>query len=196
MKKAVFWISLLTLIAFGSYQGVSYLSKNKDYSFGQAIDSLHGVKVYYNGSTSTVEGRTVIDGYNVGLKYQCVEFVKRYYLKHFNHKMPNSYGHAKSFFKHTVRDGEINPERGLLQFTNPSVSKPQVGDLIVMDGGSYGHVAIVSQVKGDDEIEIIQQNPGKYGDSRVWIDLERKGDLRWYIDKKRILGWLRVIDNG
>lgn len=195
MKKTVFWICLIALLIFCGYQGATFFSKNKDYSFGQAIDSLHGVKVYYNGATSTVEGRTVIDGYNVGLKYQCVEFVKRYYLKHFNHKMPNAFGHAKSFFNPKIKDGEVNADRALLQFTNPSVSRPKVGDLIVMGAGSYGHVAIVSQVDGDDEIEIIQQNPGKYGDSRVWIDLERQGDLRWYIDKKRILGWLRVMDN-
>ncbi len=190
MKKTIIWTCLLALIAFGTFQGIRYFSKNRKYTFGQEIDSLHGVKVYYNGATSTVKGRMVIDGYNVGLKYQCVEFVKRYFFEHHNHRMPNPYGHAVSFFNPKLKDGEMNTERGLLQFNNPSISKPKAGDLIVMGGGSFGHVAIVSQVK-DDEIEIIQQNPGKYADSRIWIDLEKKNGKFWYIDKSRILGWLR-----
>lgn len=49
------------------------------------------------------------DGYNVGLRYQCVEFVKRYYsLEHYAHRMPNSYGHAKDLFDPRVEDGAMN----------------------------------------------------------------------------------------
>ena len=187
MKKTIFWSILLAIIAFGAFQGNKYLSKNSEFVFGQAIDSLNGVEVFYNGETGNVKGRTTIDGYNIGLKYQCVEFVKRYY---YEHRMPNSYGHAKSFFDPMVSDGKTNTARGLRQFTNPSISKPQVGDLIVIDGGRFGHVAIVSEV-ADDEIEIIQQNPGKRGNSRERIDLEHRPNNNWYIDKSRIVGWLR-----
>ena len=55
---------------------------------------------------NNVSGRNVtVDGYNLGLKYQCVEFVKRYYYKHYRHKMPNSYGNAKDFFIAQISDG-------------------------------------------------------------------------------------------
>lgn len=47
---------------------------------GAPLDSLNGVVVYYNDGMGAVHGRNTVDGYNVGLKYQCVEFVKRYYL--------------------------------------------------------------------------------------------------------------------
>ncbi|MDG1174503.1 MAG: CHAP domain-containing protein [Flavobacteriales bacterium] len=194
MKKTLFWSILLAIIAFGAFQGNKYLSKNSAFVFGQAIDSLNGVEVFYNGETGNVKGRTTIDGYNIGLKYQCVEFVKRYYFEHYKHRMPNSYGHAKSFFDPMVSDGKMNVARNLLQFTNPSISKPQVGDLIVMDGGNYGHVAIVSEVF-ENEIEIIQQNPGKRGNSRERIDLKHRSDNNWYIDKSRIVGWLRNSEN-
>ena len=64
---------------------------NPKFSFGDKIDSLDGVYVFYNGSVSHTEGRNKSeDGYNLGLKYQCVEFVKRYYYMHFKHKMPDS----------------------------------------------------------------------------------------------------------
>lgn len=189
MKKLVILSIALALLLFGGYKATTHFSKNANYVFGQAIDSLNGVPVYYNGSTNTVKGRTTIDGYNIGLKYQCVEFVKRYYFQHYQHRMPDSYGHAVSFFNPTLADGAKNEARDLFQFTNPSSSKPKVGDLIVMGGGSYGHVAIVSQVL-EDEIELIQQNPGKYARSRIWIDLDRTKE-KWYIDKSRVLGWLR-----
>ncbi|SUD83261.1 Uncharacterised protein [Stutzerimonas stutzeri] len=48
------------------------------------------------------------DGYNLGLRYQCVEFVKRYYFERHGHRMPDTYGHAKSFFDPSLGDGALN----------------------------------------------------------------------------------------
>ena len=79
-----------------------------------------------------------------------------------------------------------------MQYKNPSKSKPKLDDLIVFSGtffNKYGHVAIVASVKND-EIEIIQQNPGPFGKSREVFSLNfTKG--RWTIENDRILGWLR-----
>ncbi len=166
---------------------------SKDYEFGDKVDSLHGVYVYYNGLVGNVKGRNLAqDGYNLGLKYQCVEFVKRYYYEHLNHKMPDSYGHAKDFFDTTLKDGQTNKRRALTQYTNSSKTKPKVDDLLVFDGTSfnkYGHVAIISKVT-DNEIEIIQQNPGKYGDFRDTFTLKKNKGL-WEIKSDKVLGWLR-----
>jgi CHAP domain len=160
---------------------------------GVAIDSLHGVYVYYNGPVSHVGGRHLsADGYNLGLKYQCVEFVKRYYYEHYKHKMPDSYGHAVSFFDPSLKDSAYNAPRNLFQYTNPGRSRPRTGDLLVYsgtDGNPYGHVAIVSQVF-DDAIEIIQQNPGIGAASRQGFPLTRRAGL-FQIENDRILGWLR-----
>lgn len=139
-----------------------------------------------------MSGRNTVDGYNLGLKYQCVEFVKRYYYKHLQHKMPDSYGHAKDFFDKTLRDGQKNKPRGLTQYTNPSQTKPKINDIIIFDGtvfNRYGHVAIISNVT-DNEIEIIQQNPGQFGKSREQITLIGING-KWKINNGRILGWLR-----
>lgn len=164
---------------------------------GDAIDSLHGVKVYYNGDVSEIHGRNLTpDGYNLGLKYQCVEFIKRYYYEHFHHKMPDSYGHAKSFFNPEIADGKLNANRGLFQYTNGSASSPQVSDILIFDGHTvnpYGHVAIVSKVS-DTEIEIIQQNPGRFGESRANYSLNNDG-RGWFIQHHRVLGWLRKERN-
>ncbi|CAL2086038.1 Amidase [Tenacibaculum dicentrarchi] len=162
--------------------------------FGDKIDSLNGVMVYYNGHVGTIKGRNrAKDGYNIGLKYQCVEFVKRYYYEYFKHKMPNSYGHAKSFFNTRLKDGKLNKDRNLIQYTNASKWKPKKNDLLVYSGtifNRYGHVSIVSKVT-DGKIEIIQQNPGVLGKSRVEFDLKKENNT-WKIENSQILGWLRM----
>ena len=193
LKKSIFGVGLLSLIV----TGVLFYKKPQlfsSYELGDPIDSLNHVIVYYNGNTGTVIGRnTSVNGYNIGLKYQCVEFVKRYYYEFYHHEMPNSYGHAFSFYNKTLKDGVRNLERDLMQYTNPSATKPQVGDLIVMDAGSlsgFGHVAIVSEVR-EDEVEIIQQNPGATASSRVWFDLNSSNG-NFHIEHSRVLGWLRM----
>jgi len=166
---------------------------NTDFSVGQQIDSLNGVYVYYNGGVDNVTGRnTTADGYNLGLKYQCVEFVKRYYYEHLKHIMPDSYGHAKDFYDNTLKDGQKSKKRDLTQYSNASSTKPKVDDLLIFDGttyNKYGHVAIVSNVT-ENEIEIIQQNSGPFSKSRESFQLDNK-DGKWEIKNKRLLGWLR-----
>jgi surface antigen len=160
---------------------------------GNPIDNLNGVSVYYNGSVSTINGRNKTrDGYNLGLKYQCVEFVKRYYYEHLNHKMPDSYGNARDFFDKGLKDGQKNKKRNLFQYTNPSLKIPRKNDLLIFSGtvfNKYGHVAIISNVT-ENEIEIIQQNPGPLSESRETYKLEKKNN-KWKIDNGRIMGWLR-----
>jgi surface antigen len=190
MKKKLLLLSIFIGLAILTFIGNKNFFLGYNYDVGTSIDSLNGVAVYYNGPISNVEGRNTKNGYNIGLKYQCVEFVKRYYFEHLNHKMPDSYGHAKSFFEPHIKDGRINKTRNLTQFTNPSKSKPKVDDLIVMGSSEYGHVAIVSSVS-DNSIEIIQQNPGISTSSRASIRLTQNKDGMWYIEKERILGWLR-----
>lgn len=163
------------------------------YSAGQPYDSIDGVYVYYNGPVSGVIGRNLTgDGYNLGLKYQCVEFVKRYYFEHFNHRMPDSYGHAKDFFDKSLRDGAFSKRRNLFQYSNPGKTKPRPGDILVYDAtefNEFGHVSIVSNVS-DSEIEIVQQNAGPFSDSRETYSLVYQNGT-WKIKNNTILGWLR-----
>jgi surface antigen len=193
IKHGLYLLIGLLFIGVAGLWIVKHVNLNPSYTIGQPIDSLNGVYVYYNGGASNVSGRNLMaDGYNLGLKYQCVEFVKRYYYEYLNHKMPDSYGNAKDFFDLKLKDGQKNKQRDLIQYQNPSQTKPKVGDLLIFKGtifNKYGHVAIVSKVT-DREIEIIQQNPGQFAQSRKTISLNKQGD-KWQIKKKRILGWLR-----
>ena len=196
-NKILLVVVLLLGLSYPIYRFVKKINPNTKFEVGQKLDSLNGVYVYYNGGIDNVEERnTSADGYNIGLKYQCVEFVKRYYYEFYKHKMPDSYGNAKDFFSPSVKDGELNKQRNLLQFTNPSAYKLEVGDLIIMDGHSgnpYGHVAIVSMIY-QDAIEIIQQNPGPFADSRALYSFE-KTNLGYRVKNERVLGWLRIEQN-
>lgn len=195
------WHYLITGLLILGFTGIWTFKKfnfNTKFSVGQPIDSLNGIVVYYNGGVDNVaERNTTTDGYNLGLKYQCIEFVKRYYYEYLGHKMPDSYGHAKDFYDKMVPDGEINTKRNLVQFTNPSSARPTVSDLLIFDGSllnKYGHVAIVSHVE-DNLIEIIQQNPGPFGKSRESYILDNRGG-KWKINNSKILGWLRKDSAG
>ncbi len=83
--KIKHWTYLIIGLLILSFVGIWTCRKTNpktNFPVGQQIDSLNGVYVYYNGSIDNVIGRnTTADGYNLGLKYQCVEFVKRYYYE-------------------------------------------------------------------------------------------------------------------
>ena len=159
---------------------------------GQVIDSLNGVSIRYNGPMHHVAGRNLTpDGYNLGLKWQCVEFVKRYYYERFGHKMPNSYGHAKDFFNKKLSHIEYNKARDLIQYLNVKYSKPEVDDIVVYDESEhnpYGHIGIIAEV-GADHIILAQQNVGRK--SRVKLKLVEFEGI-YTIADFNILGWLRL----
>ncbi len=157
------------------------------------VDEFNGVKVYYNGQVGNVYGRnTTADGYNLGLRYQCVEFAKRYYYEYFDHKMPNSYGHAKDFFDRSLNDGAYNKARDLKQYKNNGRHKPKKNDLLVYGATPYngfGHLAIITNVN-QNSIGIIQQNPGLGNPTRETIPMSTSNG-RFKIEYQYILGWLR-----
>ena len=186
--------ALLPLIALAAHYGATRVDPNSQHADGEQLDELNGVAIYYNGGVNTVQGRNLSeDGYNLGLRYQCVEFVKRYYFERYGHRMPDSYGHAKDFFDASLSDGNLNAQRAMLQFRNGSPEPPKADDLLVFAPSllnRYGHVAIIASV-GNVSLQIAQQNPGPFGSSREDLGLSRK-DGNWYIDESRVLGWLRV----
>ncbi|MDB6116979.1 MAG: bifunctional glutathionylspermidine amidase/glutathionylspermidine synthetase [Verrucomicrobiaceae bacterium] len=156
------------------------------------MDRLNDVTAFYNGGVNHCSGRNLApNGCNLGLQYQCVEFVKRYYYEHLHHEMPDSFGHAREFFNAAVADGSRNPQRNLIQHVNGSHSRPRPDDLLVFGPSfwnAYGHVAIVAAVT-DSKVEIVQQNPGPFTSSRESLPLSCINGL-WSYDNERVLGWL------
>lgn len=105
-SKTIIGLLAVTTLVLGGYQLVTRIVLNSKLAPGRQIDELHGVAIYYNGGVNQSRGRnTSVDGYNLGIRHQCVEFVKRYYFERFGHRMPDSYGHARSFFDPSLADG-------------------------------------------------------------------------------------------
>jgi len=197
VKKILKYI-LFAIAFFGTTCFLFYLTTNvntnPERKIGNPLDSLNGVVVYYNGGVREVEGKDSAYDYYLGLKYQCVEFVNRYYFEYYHHKMPDPYGNAVDFYNGSLKEGELNKKSNLIQFPNPGKVKPKEGDIVVFDkqpGNKYGHIAIISMV-GNNEVEIIQQNAGAYGNSRAKFELEVKGDSSYYIKNRKLLGRLRM----
>ncbi len=154
------------------------------------MDSYKNVKVYYNGTNYTQSyGKNFSeDGYYFGYKWQCVEFVKRFYYQAKGHEMPDLYGNAIDFFSYDTKQGEVNEARGLLQYYNGGNVAPKADDLLVFTDTKYGHVAIITEVTEND-IEVIQQNV--YGKPRQRFKLSTK-DGNYYVGtNKKPAGWLR-----
>lgn len=191
---ATVWVLLLSLVTLALNAASTHFNPNHHHFVGEHIDDLNGVAIYFNGGVSTTNGRNLShDGYNLGLRYQCVEFVKRYYFERYDHRMSDSYGHARDFFDRSLPDGGFNAKRGMLQFSNGSSTRPEPDDLVVFRPwlfNQFGHVAIVASVDAA-SLEIAQQNPGPFGQSRESFPVVYR-DGKWFIEHWRVLGWLRL----
>jgi surface antigen len=160
------------------------------WTVGDSLDSHNGVAVYNNGPDypqSHGKHYSADSSYYYGKKWQCVEFVKRYYYDALDHRMPDGFGHAKDFYDPAVKHGSLNKRRNLLQFVNGGNEKPAPGDLLVF-GGKYGHVAIITEVT-DDEVQVIQQNIFMH--PREAFPLLIKDGAYTIGDKRKPVGWLR-----
>ena len=158
---------------------------------GKALDEYHGVKVYDNGPDFVAShGRHYSwTGYYYGQKWQCVEFIKRFYFQGKGHRMPDVWGHAADLFDPSTPQGGFNGRRGLLQYRNGGSVPPKDDDLLVFgEMTSYGHVAIVVQVT-ENFVEVIQQNAGP---TRVQIPMELKEGCYWVGKRYPASGWLRL----
>ena len=122
-------------------------------TFGTMVGSFNGVPAYSNGSPDFVSDQYNTDaGINTGMKWQCVEYVNRYYyiIYSMNIRIPGQ--NANDYFANATT-------RGLVQYSNGGSNTPQVGDILCFGGGSsgLGHVAIVREV-GSTFVKVIQQN--------------------------------------
>lgn len=179
------------LLGLSLVAGAWEFAASDEATIGVRLDEYRGVAVYSNGliysrSHGKHYGR---NGYYYGQKWQCVEFIKRFFHQAHQHEMPDVWGHAKDFFDESVPPGGLNTARGLRQFRNGGNVYPKTGDLVVFTNGGFGHVAIICQVTTN-EVEIIQQNV--LGHPRQKLPLKWTPASFAVGDSYRPAGWLRV----
>ncbi|RNC29127.1 MAG: Bifunctional glutathionylspermidine synthetase/amidase [Candidatus Dichloromethanomonas elyunquensis] len=164
--------------------------RQSEYAAGTKIDEYKGVAVFSNGlNYMSSHGLSYSeDGYYYGYKWQCVEFVKRFYYEKYKLHMPDGAGNAKYFFNPQVGQGQLNEQRGLVQYLNGGDVKPREDDLLVFTDGAYGHVALISEV-GKDWIEVVQQNSEV---TREKYMLQYKAGKYYILGERKPAGWLRI----
>lgn len=151
------------------------------------IGDFNSVKINSNGDITNVSNDYYsVDGVTTGMKWQCVEYVNRYYLQVYNKNIRIPGTDAKDYYK-TATD------RKLSAYLNDGSVSPQPGDILVSEGGTYGHVAIVREVT-ENRVYVTQQNWfNGNGDvkaplSKVGNHLDGFGGSKTYTIK----GWLRL----
>ena len=166
------------------------LSRHEPAEPGRIIDSFNGVAVFDNGPDyEKSHGKNFSpNGYYYGNKWQCVEYVKRYYYVVKKHRMPDLFGNARDFYDPTVPQGGINYLRGLTQYRNGGNMQPKVDDILVFTDSKYGHVAIITAISSD-SIEIIQQNVA--AGTRQNIKLEMRNGGYYLGNARKPTAWLR-----
>jgi surface antigen len=149
------------------------------------------------GATAYSNGPRVAGGRNyqgtgtscgTGDNYECVEYVKRFYITVLGISSAVSWkGNAISYFNNASA-------KGLDAFPNGGLIRPQPNDIVVFQGGKYGHVAIVTAIYAD-HVSIIEQNWSPTGTADLPRDpsvspgysLLPRGSKHPYV----VLGWLR-----
>jgi len=132
-------------------------SENYDYyyqhpeNFGQIVGEFNGVPIYCNGPKTPKyfsNEKYEYKGYITGYKWQCVEYVVRFYKHVYGLEIRG--GDAYEWF-------DLASEKELKRFPNGDRYAPQAGDILCSESGRWGHVGIIREV-GPDYVVVIQQN--------------------------------------
>lgn len=164
--------------------------------FGSEIGTFNNVAAYSNCSTSCVtcnnscNSLNYIDGTYIGIKWQCVEYVRRYYYNIYGLDLASLHrGDANTFYNNAGK-------MGLEKIQNGATAPPAVGDILVSNGGNYGHVAIVRSVFGNQVCTIQQNFSNTDQDSNRCLSLSVNDGhftVSGFSAMYPIKGWLRPI---
>jgi len=190
LKYFLIFICLLVAIYFIFFSKKYPLTLiTHSFTPGDSLDSYHGVTIYNNGATyeKSYGKNYCADSFYCGKKWQCVEFIRRYYHEYMKYDFKDGSGNAKDFFDQKLKQGELNKRRGMLQFINGMNEKPMRDDILVFDS-HFGHVAIVINVT-EDEVEVVQQNI--FMTPRQTFVLKFENGNYTVGEGRKPMGWLR-----
>ena len=93
---------------------------------GRVLDRYRDVQVFDSGLLffRSYGRHHSSDGYYLGQKWQCVEFIKRFYFEARRHRVPEVMGHARDYFDPLVVHRGMNTRRGMVQFVNGGDEPP------------------------------------------------------------------------
>jgi hypothetical protein len=122
-------------------------------------------------------------------EWQCVEFVKRFYANEVGDPITESWGAAKNAYDYGDDDLNKYPQGG--------TTLPQPGDILCFDGGTYGHVAIITEV-GTNYVRMMDQNrTSSSSNIDIVLTLTKSNDhytVGTFGSPYYVEGWLRDPD--
>ena len=152
------------------------------------LPPLVGAIAYSNGPADQGTGSSCAGGE----EYQCVNYVKRYYASILQYqKAANWHGYARDYCN---AECSVTSKEGLQAFPQGSGTAPIPDDLLVFGGGSYGHVAIITNVT-ETQVTIIEQNWSPTGTATLPIQFVNAGyqvGPRPHAAHYFVKGWLRL----
>jgi hypothetical protein len=168
--------------------------------FGEWLGVAPGkVPAYSNcNADCVVFSPNKLNGTFTGLKWQCVEFARRWLLVEQGavfgdvETASDLWGKVQSVIR--ISDGTRIP---LDSYLNGASEPPQVGDLLIYakEYLDTGHVAVVTKVEAENGLlELGEQNflnqqwPGNYARQ---VGLAQRGGRYWVLDAY-VLGWKRM----
>mmetsp|Transcript_1197 Transcript_1197/g.1948 ORF Transcript_1197/g.1948 Transcript_1197/m.1948 type:complete len:205 (+) Transcript_1197:50-664(+) len=151
---------------FGNY---SLSSCGDAPSCGTKLASYKNINAFSNGKNQCTGNSC--SGYGTyGYKYQCVELAQRFFAK--------KYGTTPIWHANAIDLCNTHPS-GVTK-----TSKPIAGDLVVLKTGTYGHVAVITSIKGD-SIHVIEQNSSPSGKNTY----SKSGSIACYLHAKNNKGY-------
>jgi hypothetical protein len=139
-----------------------------------------------------IEKRNYINNTFTGLKWECVEYVRRYLILNkgitFN-EIDNAY---QIFNLDYFIDIYTNKKIKIYKHYNGSNIIPNIGSLLIwdkyLDKNRTGHIAIITHVS-DKYIELVEQNWKNSKNRRIKVDIINNG---YYIKDGNIIGWINI----
>ena len=132
--------------------------------------------------------RNYINGYFTGLKWQCVEFARRYLIITYKISF-QEIETAEDIFRlnyfFNVHNNTLIP---IKKYVNGSMVLPHVGSLLIWSKSKelkFGHVAVITSINSK-YIVIREQN----WDNKNIRKLKLKYNNGYYIMEKDIIGWI------
>ncbi len=163
-------------------------------NWGTELNSFRNIVAYSNGSdVDCCDGTS-----DYGYRYQCVEFVKRFYGDEVGDPIVTSWGDAKNAFG--LADGGVGDNNNLVRFAQGNEAKPQPGDILCFGPApghsNVGHVGIVMEI-GDDYLLMIDQNRTTDANNdpcRLSLSSEAPYMVGTFGSGYEVQGWLRDPD--
>jgi hypothetical protein len=165
------------ILLFSVFLILLYLSVRSDPIYGVTDN---GVVAYFKISQYDLADHH-LDGLPTGKKWQCVEFVRRYYMQIHRLTFP-SVADAYEMMKLTEFIDMDTQQPRPCTFYSPTESTPQKDDILILEHEEYGHTAIIVAVQGK-RIRIAEQN------WKPWDAPYYSRELS--VNDPRIIGWLR-----